>query len=289
MASAATSHAVRPAINATNCTTASHLTRRLSSATNLSLVSLRAIPVQCRSRSSVSNSHRLRVTCNAAKPGSQPAEDPYQVLGVRPLDSFDAIKVAHRRKLKEAEGKGDEAEIERIDRAYDAIMMRQLTQRKQGVTFGSLKVSEDIKYADQTDVLPWRPRYEKADNKGILINAAVSTVMAVWMVGAQSTEWKILQFLISFYIFQLFMKLDPFYPQNTEEGEKRWQRNGRRLTRALGLVFGVIALASLVHTLLIKAYSLAGMYVPRALYTFQETFITLFTSVSLFFVGSFYR
>ncbi|CAI5995088.1 unnamed protein product [Closterium sp. NIES-65] len=223
-----------------------------------------------RMRQDAIGSNRLRITCNAASPGAQPAEDPYQVLGVRPLDSFDAIKLAHRKKLRDAEGKGDEAEIERIDRAYDAIMMRQLTMRKKGVTYGSLEVSKDIKFADQTDFLPWLPRYEKADNKGILINAAVSAVMAVWMVGAQSTDWKILQFLLSFYIFQLFMKLDPFYPQNTEEGEKRWQRNGRRLTRALSLVFGVIALASLVHTLLIKAYSLAGMYVPRALYTFQS-------------------
>ncbi|CAI7807298.1 unnamed protein product [Closterium sp. NIES-54] len=259
----------------TNCATASQLSSRLSSATSVSLFSLRTVPLQCRGRSSVSGSNRLRITCNAASPGAQPAEDPYQVLGVRPLDSFDAIKVAHRKKLRDAEGKGDEAEIERIDRAYDAIMMRQLTMRKKGVTYGSLEVSKDIKFADQTEFLPWLPRYEKADNKGILINAAVSAVMAVWMLGAQSTDWKILQFLLSFYIFQLFMKLDPFYPQNTEEGEKRWQRNGRRLTRALSLVFGVIALASLVHTLLIKAYSLAGMYVPRALYTFQETFITL--------------
>ncbi|CAI5486248.1 unnamed protein product [Closterium sp. Naga37s-1] len=61
-----------------------------------------------------SGSNRLRITCNAASPGSQPAEDPYQVLGVRPLDSFDAIKVAHRKKLRDAEGKGDEAEIERV-------------------------------------------------------------------------------------------------------------------------------------------------------------------------------
>ncbi|CAI5972810.1 unnamed protein product [Closterium sp. NIES-65] len=270
MASAATSQAIRTAIAATNCATASQLSSRLSSATNVSLFSLRTVPLQCRSQSSVSGSNRLRITCNAASPGAQPAEDPYQVLGVRPLDSFDAIKLAHRKKLRDAEGKGDEAEIERIDKAYDAIMMRQLTMRKKGVTYGSLEVSKDIKFADQTNFLPWLPRYEKADNKGILINAAVSAVMAVWMVGAQSTDWKILQFLLSFYIFQLFMKLDPFYPQNTEEGEKRWQRNGRRLTRALSLVFGVIALASLVHTLLIKAYSLAGMYVPRALYTFQR-------------------
>ncbi|CAI5490598.1 unnamed protein product [Closterium sp. Naga37s-1] len=205
-------------MTATNCATASQLSSRLSSATSVSLFSLRTVPLQCRGRSSVSGSNRLRITCNAASPGAQPAEDPYQVLGVRPLDSFDAIKVAHRKKLRDAEGKGDEAEIERIDRAYDAIMMRQLTMRKKGVTYGSLEVSKDIKFADQTEFLPWLPRYEKADNKGILINAAVSAVMAVWMVGAQSTDWKILQFLLSFYIFQLFMKLDPFYPQNTGGG-----------------------------------------------------------------------
>lgn len=167
--------------------------------------------------------------------------------------------------------------------------MRQLSMRKQGVTFGDLKVSSDIKYADSADVIPWRPRYEKCERKAILINAAVSAAMGAWMVAAGSTEWKILQVLLSFYVFQLFMKLDPFYPQNTEDGEKRWQRNGRRLTRALSLVFGCIALASLVHTLLLKAYPLVGMYVPRALYTFQESLITLFTSVSLFIMGSYYR
>ncbi|CAI7928702.1 unnamed protein product [Closterium sp. NIES-54] len=157
--------------------------------------------------------------CSPHSPPPPPASPAPQVLGVRPLDSFDAIKVAHRKKLRDAEGKGDEAEIERIDRAYDAIMMRQLTMRKKGVTYGSLEVSKDIKFADQTEFLPWLPRYEKADNKGILINAAVSAVMAVWMLGAQSTDWKILQFLLSFYIFQLFMKLDPFYPQNTCGGK----------------------------------------------------------------------
>ncbi|CAI6004203.1 unnamed protein product [Closterium sp. NIES-64] len=240
MASAATSQAIRTAIAATNCATASQLSSRLSSATNVSLFSLRTVPLQCRSQSSVSGSNRLRITCNAASPGAQPAEDPYQVLGVRPLDSFDAIKLAHRKKLRDAEGKGDEAEIERIDRAYDAIMMRQLTYAQEGSDIWVPRGGVDGGVAEHglED-----PAVEMPEENPSSSSSLSST--AVWMVGAQSTDWKILQFLLSFYIFQLFMKLDPFYPQNTEEGEKRWQRNGRRLTRALSLVFGVIALASL--------------------------------------------
>lgn len=37
-----------------------------------------------------------------------------QVLGLSPLDSFEQVKVAHRKKTKDAEARGDEAALQRV-------------------------------------------------------------------------------------------------------------------------------------------------------------------------------
>jgi hypothetical protein len=63
-----------------------------------------------------------------------------QVLGVSPLEKFDTIKATYRRKHKDAERQGNEAAMARFDQAYDRIMMTQLSNRKQGLTFGSFEV-----------------------------------------------------------------------------------------------------------------------------------------------------
>jgi stress response protein YsnF len=39
------------------------------------------------------------------------------------------------------------------------VMMEQLQNRKNGVAYGSIQVSKDIKYADNQPVVPWGPRY----------------------------------------------------------------------------------------------------------------------------------
>ncbi|KAH9315318.1 hypothetical protein KI387_023945, partial [Taxus chinensis] len=79
------------------------------------------------------------------------------VLGVSPLEKFEKIKASYTRKSKDAERRGDEAAMAQLERAYDKIMMAQLSNRKQGMTFGSVKVSKDIRYADKQPVIPWAP------------------------------------------------------------------------------------------------------------------------------------
>ena len=59
-------------------------------------------------------------------------ENPYKVLGVSPIKRFDLIKASYTKKYKNAERRGDNA------------AMAQLSNRKQGVTFGSIDVSKDI-------------------------------------------------------------------------------------------------------------------------------------------------
>ncbi|KAK9291099.1 hypothetical protein L1049_009286 [Liquidambar formosana] len=85
------------------------------------------------------------VVCAAAAASaagsSSPDSDlnPYEVFGVSPIEGFDMIKAAYTRKRKEAERRGDEATAARLEKAYDKVMMAQLSNRKKGVTFGSFK------------------------------------------------------------------------------------------------------------------------------------------------------
>ncbi|KAL1549703.1 hypothetical protein AAHA92_17774 [Salvia divinorum] len=99
-----------------------------------------------------------------------------KVLGVNPLEGFDMVKAAYSKKRKDAERRDDEVAAAQLEKAYEKIMMSQLKKRKNGETFGSFKVSKDIKYADKLPVIPWAPRFTKSEAKDIQINMAISTV-----------------------------------------------------------------------------------------------------------------
>jgi hypothetical protein len=53
-------------------------------------------------------------------------------------------------------------------------MMTQLSNRKQGLTFGSFEVSKEIKYADKRSWFPWGPKVAQLGQKEVLINLAIS-------------------------------------------------------------------------------------------------------------------
>ncbi|KAF9605649.1 hypothetical protein IFM89_017992 [Coptis chinensis] len=61
---------------------------------------------------------KLKVVCTAASPSGSSSPDgdsnPYEVLGVSPIEGFDMIKTAYSRKRKEAERRGDEAIANRV-------------------------------------------------------------------------------------------------------------------------------------------------------------------------------
>jgi len=221
------------------------------------------------------------------------------------LEKFEVIKAAHARRRKDAEKRGDEATVERLDKAYDRIMMMQLSNRKQGLAFGGqFAVSKEIRYADKRSWFPWGPKKAPSEQREVLINLAISALFSAWIafVGGQA-EWKPLQFMIFGYIFRVFNKLKeyeapaatPSYEE--EEGEEGGSRdesgkrlqNGKRLLRTLGLVFSCVAFASLAYTGTLNAFELAGQYIPRALMGAQELFVTGVTAVCLFILASFFR
>ncbi|XP_024542162.1 uncharacterized protein LOC9647459 isoform X1 [Selaginella moellendorffii] len=238
-------------------------------------------------------------TCNAADMsagfGSGAEENPYEVLGVNPLESFDKIKVLYSRKHKDAEKSGNEAAAARLERAYDKIMMSQLSKRKKGLTFGAVEVSKNIKYADKQPLLPWGPKKARSIKRDIMINVGISVAMSVWVVISEGmADWKPLQVLIFGYVFQLFNKLKQYEPPDVtvydeEDHNKNVAKSGKRLLRTFGLVFGCVTVASLVFTGILNGIEIIGASIPRALYNSQETFVTIVSAVLMFFVGSFYR
>ncbi|KAJ4972858.1 hypothetical protein NE237_006032 [Protea cynaroides] len=233
----------------------------------------------------------------SAAGNSNPNSDvnPYEVLGVSPIEGFDMIKAAYTRKRKDAERRGDEATADLLEKAYDKVMMAQLTNRKKGLTFGSFKVSKDIKYADKQPIVPWVPRFTKSSVQDMRINMAISAIFTAWILIKRNAEWKPLQFLAFVFVYRLFDKLksfeQPASPTFTEDGEDegRALRMGKRLLRSLGLVFGCIAVSSLGFTGVLNVIELLGQYIPTFLYNNQEPFVTTATAVMLYIMASYYR
>ncbi|PSS05012.1 Acetylornithine aminotransferase [Actinidia chinensis var. chinensis] len=245
------------------------------------------------------STHDKRLVCAASSAAGSSSSDrdfnPYQVLGVSPVEGFEAIKGAYTRKRKDAERRGDEATAAQLEKAYDKIMMAQLMNRKKGVTFGSFQVSKDIKYADNQPIVPWGPRFSRSSVKDIRINLAISAVFTAWILIKQNADWQPLQYLTLVFVYRVFEKLKsaepPTSPTFTEDGEDegRVWRMGKRLLRSIALVAGCIAVSSLGYTGLLNLIEFVGSYIPSFLYEGQELFITASTAILLHFLASYYR
>lgn len=234
-------------------------------------------------------------TYAAGSPHLDSDENPYEVLGVSPLVGFDMMKAAYTRRRKDAERRGDEAYLAKLEKAYDKIMMSQLTNRKKGLTFGQFQVSKDIKYADKQPIVPWGPRYSKSSVKDMRINMAISAVFIIWIFVKHNAEWKPLQFLAFLFFYRIFEKLKAFEPAASptfsEEGEDegRGLRMGKRLLRSLSLVFGCMAVSSLGYTGILNLIEFLGHYIPVFLYNNQEMIVTTTTSIMLYIMASYYK
>lgn len=234
---------------------------------------------------------------SSAAGSSNPDSDlnPYEVLGVSPVEGFEKAKQVYTRKRKEADKRGDEATAALLEKAYDKLMMAQLMNRKKGVTYGSFKVSKDVKYADKQPIVSWGPRFSKSTVQDTHINMAISAVFTAWIVIKRNAEYKPLQFLAFAFVYRIFEKLKafepPVSPTFTEEGEDdgRGLRMGKRLLRSLALVFGCIALSSLAYTGILNLIEYIGSYIPAVLYNNQELIVTTASAVSLYVMASYYR
>ncbi|OMO96152.1 hypothetical protein COLO4_15469 [Corchorus olitorius] len=236
---------------------------------------------------------------SSAAGSSSPDSDlnPYEVLGVSPIEGFEKVKQVYTRKRKEADKRGDEATAALLEKAYDKLMMAQLMNRKKGVTYGSFKVSKDVKYADKQPIVPWGPRFTKSSVQDSRINLAISAVFTAWIVIKRNAEYKPLQFLAFAFVYRIFEKLKafepPVSPTFTEEGDPedngRGLRMGKRLLRSLALVFGCIAVSSMAYTGLLNIIEYVGSYIPAVIYNNQEVIITTASAVSLYIMASYYR
>ncbi|KDP23709.1 hypothetical protein JCGZ_23542 [Jatropha curcas] len=243
-------------------------------------------PTIIRFSRSVPENKRLVCVAASAAGSSSPDSDlnPYEVLGVSPFEGFDKVKAAYTKKLKEAESIGDEVTASLLEKAYDKLMMSQLTSRKKGVAYGSFKVSKDIKYADKQPIVPWGPRFAKSSIQDMRINLAISGAFIAWILIKRNADYKPLQFLAFAFVYRIFEKLKsfepPVSPTFTEDGEDdgRALRMGKRLLRSLALVFGCIAFASLAYTGILNLIEFAGSYIPAFLYNNQTTVIALLFS-----------
>ncbi|KAL8539012.1 hypothetical protein ACS0TY_000861 [Phlomoides rotata] len=232
----------------------------------------------------------------AGSSGANSDVNPYEVLGVNPLEGFDMVKAAYTKKRKDAERRGDEAAAAQLESAYDKIMMSQLKKRKQGETFGSFKVSKDIKYADKLPVLPWGPRFTKSEARDIQINMAISAVFTAWIFIKRSAEYKPFQFLAFVFVYRVFEKLkafesptSPTFSEDGEQDESRMLRMGKRLLRSLALVFGCVAFASVGYTAVLNVVEFATGFVPIFLYSNQELLVTASSALMLYVLASYYR
>ncbi|VVA90536.1 unnamed protein product [Arabis nemorensis] len=238
----------------------------------------------------------IRAASSAAgNPQSDGDFNPYEVLGVNPIEGFDKIKQTYGRKLKDAQRNGDEATAALLEKAYDKLMYSQLMDRKKGVTFGSFKVSKDIKYADKQPIIPWGPRYSRSPRKDMLINLAIAAVFSAWIAIKRNVEYKPLQFMSFAFVYRIFEKLKSFEgpstPTYNEEGEEsgRGLRMGKRLLRSLSLVFGSILVASLAYTGILNFIEYMGSSIPMVLYNNQELIVTATTALMLYVMASYYR
>ncbi|KAK1609879.1 hypothetical protein QYE76_033552 [Lolium multiflorum] len=222
-------------------------------------------------------------------------ESSYEILGITPLDSFDNMKLAYKRKRKDAEELGDEDHLAKLEKAYDTVMMQQLQYRKKGVTYGSVEVSKDIKYADNQPIVPWGPRPSKSAVKDVRINMAISAAIVVWIAIIGTADWKPLQFMCFGFFYRILQKLrvtePPITPIYNEYGEVegRGVRMAKRVFRALGLIFGCVFAASLGYTTALNMVEFSWQHTPRIVYYYQELIVTAAASVLLCITASYYR
>ncbi|CAN6282763.1 unnamed protein product [Urochloa humidicola] len=227
--------------------------------------------------------------------GAGENENPYEILGISPLDGFDQVKIAYKRKRKDAENSCDQEYLVKLERAYDMLMMNQLLNRKKGVTYGSIQVSKDIRYADYQPIVPWGPRYSRSTVTDLRINMATSTAFIMCISTLGHADWKPLQFLCFAYFYRILEKLKatepaiaPIYNEYGEV-EGRGVHMAKRVLRSLGLVLGSILAVPMGYTGLVIFSQFLGQYIPTVVCNFQELIVTTASSVLLCILASYYR
>lgn len=219
----------------------------------------------------------------------------YEVLGVSPVAGFEVVKQAYAIKRKDAEEKGDRVTAAQLQEAYDKLWMEQLENRKKGVISGSIKVSDDVRFADEQPNIPWLPRFTKPIARDTWINLAISVVFIFWSLIKRNAEYKPMEFLCFAFVYRIYEKLRQYEPavkpKFTEDGEEEGQvvRMGKRFLRSLCLVVSCVALSSFGYTSILNVMESFNKYIPALVYYNQEFFVTASSALMLFFMATYFR
>lgn len=178
---------------------------------------------------SVWHKSRLRfTTCKAA------AEDPFEVLGIKPdADQLEITRAYNRAKSK---FRGNVQQTQRIEAAHGQLMMAAFNARLKGGN----TIPKEIKYADREQLFPWRPKRWDATPKIIMLFGALQLGMMAFAFQAPNVQKAMGCMLVG--IAGNVMKQNAIFPppedpeMATEEEEGRAGRNFVR-----GALLGLLA------------------------------------------------
>ena len=207
----------------------------------------------------------------AAAPG--PESDPYAVLGVSQFADAEAFAAARSRKL--ALAKGDPAQTAAVEAAYEALLMRQLSQRLKGQRAGGVAMSRETAFADRQAAIPWRPRVALVAPREVALNVALGCALGAWSLLHPSPGLQPMTLGLVAFFFRQNAKMVALFPSPGDK-EKAKIADAKRMGRTIGLVLGSIAAAILVVTALPQTVaSTLGVPLPAWLFIRQEALVNL--------------
>lgn len=230
---------------------------------------------------------RFHIACSASAAGAGAGEDPYKVLGVSQYSGTDEFLKARNIKLRLAGT--DEAQVARIEAAYDSIVMRSLMLRSKGQVAGGLNMSKELRFADNQRLFPWAPVKAQSGQKDILINLGIAAVLLAWALlspfpGMQPMTMGMLPFF-----FRMNVKLSELFPSPGDK-DKAKKHDLQRLIRSFGLTIGAVSAAIiLVQGLPLSAAQFFGAPIPLWVLTKREILVNVSTTLSMFVMTSFFR
>eukprot|EP00200_Dunaliella_tertiolecta_P003278 CAMPEP_0202350724 /NCGR_PEP_ID=MMETSP1126-20121109/7677_1 /ASSEMBLY_ACC=CAM_ASM_000457 /TAXON_ID=3047 /ORGANISM="Dunaliella tertiolecta, Strain CCMP1320" /LENGTH=252 /DNA_ID=CAMNT_0048942743 /DNA_START=141 /DNA_END=896 /DNA_ORIENTATION=+ len=189
-------------------------------------LSLRPIP-QPRI-SSVPHIHGIRVSTRAT------AEDPYQVLGIKPDADNNEVNRAFNK--KKWEYKSDPVMRNKVEEAHSKLMMAAFNARIRGGT----TVPKEVKFADREALFPWKPKRWDATPKIVMIFGGLQLALMSFAFQAPNISKAIGCMLLG--IAGNVMKQNAIFPPPTDPDmatEEEAGRPGRNFVR--GVLLGLFA------------------------------------------------